>query len=162
MTTIPTPHQTPTQASLVRPPAPAPVPMPAPVPAPEAFAPPALPQPLADGAQQPGTATAYAVAHGGTATAYAIATTPPAAPATAPPAGPTPDAPATRRTWRTAAATAVLGLFLTAAGCGVLSLAYPPLERVAQVAGAVSTTAAAATTIAATTINRRGNGSNQR
>ncbi|MFI6771177.1 hypothetical protein [Streptomyces sp. NPDC050355] len=149
--TIPTPHQTPAQPLLVRPPAPAPVPLPT------AFAPPAASQPLDDGSQ-PGTVTAYAVAYGGTATAYALATAPATGPVTAPP----PDAPTARRTWRTAAAAAVVGLLLTAAGCGVLSLAYPPLERVCQVAGAVATTAGATTAVAATTNRRRTAGDSQR
>jgi len=140
MTTTPTNHQAPAQTTLLRPPTPAPVPAP--------FAPPAALQPPVDGPPPTGRVTAYAVAYGGDATAYAVATVPATGPVPV-----QPGAPSSRRSWRTAAVAAT-ALFVTAVGCGLLALAYPPLAVVCQVASTVAGLASAGAAVV-TVVGRR-------
>ncbi|WP_127154862.1 hypothetical protein [Streptomyces lydicus] len=95
--------------------------------------------------------TAYAVSFGGDAMAYAVASAPPSlsvpgAPGSVASLPEAPAAPAVQRSWGMAAVVTGVPL-VVAVGCGVLTLAYPSLKRVWEVAGSVSTVVAAAAAV---------------
>ncbi len=129
MTITPTNRQTPAQPDLMAPPVPVPVPAP--------FVPPTHLEAPSDG---PSPVTAYAVAYGGSATAYAVA---PGAAALSEVGSMPPTAvpPAAGRRSRGPAAAAALAV--AAVGCGALSLLFPSLVQVFQIAGSAASVAAA-------------------
>ncbi|WP_042162216.1 hypothetical protein [Streptomyces lydicamycinicus] len=92
------------------------------------------------------------VGNGGTVN-NTFTSAPAVGPVAVPPQGP----PATHRTWLTPGVIAAAMLFVIAGACGLLSLSYAPLERMAQVMTGVATTTGALTAIgpAITTALRR-------